>query len=265
MRKKSPRVQGESAESATSPLGDLPPSGPSGGHAQVPAPPASPASGAPALKRRRKLGAPLVNGSGLPTLAWPLPGQEGPPASPVDGGGHPDPLPKGKKLKKKKGEPSSLDLYGLATQKSAVFKKKKKGRAVVNLVEHNRVLESELRLVQALVRRPGSGVWGCAGARSALWATERSWLITHLICQHVSEQVSHVHGLGSHRSPPPALYQATHPKVQKGHIKLRALSPRPKQAHCPAAEASVSIRCWSCLVFFSSWPTLGPDLSVLSF
>lgn len=194
----------------------------------MPAPPASPASGAPALKRRRKLGAPLVNGSGLPTLAWPPPGQEGPPVSPVDGGGHPDPLPKGRKLKKKKGEPSSLDLYGLATQKSAIFKKRKKGRTVVNLVEHSRVLESELKLVQALVSRLGSGVRGCGGARSALWATERSWLITHLICQQVSEQVSHVRGRGRRHHPLPL-----------HSTRLRSLRSRRATSsweHCPRGQ-----------------------------
>ncbi|KAM5275454.1 ribosomal RNA processing protein 1 homolog B isoform 2-T2 [Hipposideros larvatus] len=150
-RKRGPRVQGQSAESAVSPLEGLFQGGPSSGRAQVPAL-ASPDDGAPALKRKRKLGPPLVNGSGPPTLAWPPPGQENPPVSPADRGDCPATPPLGGRLKKKKGDSSSLDLYNLSTQKTAIFKKRKKMKDMLNLnlVEHSQVLESELKLVQAL-------------------------------------------------------------------------------------------------------------------
>ncbi|XP_028007623.2 ribosomal RNA processing protein 1 homolog B isoform X1 [Eptesicus fuscus] len=144
-RKRSPRFQGLVSESTASPLEDLCPGGPDSGYALVPVPHASPASGAPALKRKRKLRAPLANGS-PPTLAWPPPQEEGS----ADGGDCPATLPPGGKLKKKKGEPSRLDLYSPSTQKTAIFKKRKKMREMLNLVEHSRGLESELKLVQAL-------------------------------------------------------------------------------------------------------------------
>lgn len=176
-RKRSPRVQGQSAESAVSPLKDLFQGGPSSGRAQLPAPRASPDDGAPALKRKRKLRAPLVNGSGPPTLAWPPPGQEDPPVGPADREDCPATLPPGGRLRKKKGDPGSHGLYNLSTQKAAVFKKRKKMKDMLNLnlVEHSQVLESELKLVQALVRQPGSGA---GGGRSGLRTTEQSWVIT---------------------------------------------------------------------------------------
>lgn len=150
-RKRSPRGQGESAESAASPLEDSSQGGPDGGHAQALAPQAPPAGGAPALKRKRKLGAPLVNGGGPPTPAWPPPQQEGPPASPADGEACPTPLPQSGRLKKKAGA-GSLELHDPSTQKAAIFKKRKKMKEMLdlNLVERSRVLESELTLVQAL-------------------------------------------------------------------------------------------------------------------
>lgn len=176
-RKRGPRAQGQSTESAGSPLEDVFQGGPSSGHPQVPAK-ASEDDGAPALKRKRKLGPPLVNGSGPPTLAWPLPGQEDPPMSPADRGDCPATPPLAGRLKKKKGDSSSLDLYNPSTQKTAIFKKRKKMKDMLNLnlVEHSQVLESELKLVQALVRHSGSGV---RGGRSDLWTKEQSWLITH--------------------------------------------------------------------------------------
>ncbi|KAM8816363.1 ribosomal RNA processing protein 1 homolog B isoform 3-T3 [Rhynchonycteris naso] len=148
-RKRSPRFQGLIAESKASSLEDLCLCGPDSGHAQVPAPRPSPASGAPALKRKRKLRAPLVNGS-LAVLAWPAPREEGPAANPADRGDCPATLPQGGRLKKKKREPSHLDLYNPSTQKIAIFKKRKKMKEMLNLVEHSKVLESELKLVQAL-------------------------------------------------------------------------------------------------------------------
>lgn len=154
-RKRSPRFQELVAEPTVSPLEDLCQGGPDSGYAVVSVPQASPASGAPALKRKRKLRAPLANGS-PPTLAWPPPQEEGPAASPADGGDCPATLPPGGRLKKKKGEPSRLDLYNPSAQKTAIFKKRKKMREMLNLVEHSRGLESELKLVQALVRQLGS-------------------------------------------------------------------------------------------------------------
>uniref|UniRef100_A0A667GUG8 Ribosomal RNA processing 1B n=1 Tax=Lynx canadensis TaxID=61383 RepID=A0A667GUG8_LYNCA len=130
-RKRSLRVQGESSES-TPPL-------PRGDEAREPSPPAPPASGAPVQKRQRMLGALPINGSGPPALAWPPPQQQGRPAG----------LPPGRRLKKKKGEPSGLDLYDPSHQKAAILKKRKKMKEMCNL-ERRGVLKAEARLVQAL-------------------------------------------------------------------------------------------------------------------
>ncbi|XP_068403273.1 ribosomal RNA processing protein 1 homolog B isoform X1 [Eschrichtius robustus] len=108
----------------------------------------APAGGAPVLKRRRELGALLVNGSGPPTPAWPLPRREGPPASPADRGDCPAIPPQGGKLKKRMGEPGGLDLYDPSAQKAAILKKRKKMKEMSKLAEHGGV-----KLVQAL----GSG------------------------------------------------------------------------------------------------------------
>ncbi|XP_068830866.1 ribosomal RNA processing protein 1 homolog B isoform X3 [Capricornis sumatraensis] len=121
-RKRSPRIQVEGLESTASPLEGV-------------APQASPASGAPVLKKRRELGALLVNGSGLPVLAWPPPQREGPPANPADRRDCPTPLPLGGKLKKKSGGPSGLDLYDSCAQKAAILKKRKKMKEMSNSVE----------------------------------------------------------------------------------------------------------------------------------
>lgn len=195
-RKRNPRFQGLTSESAVSPLEDLCQGGLSNGHGQALAPQASSASGAPAPKRKRKLRAPWVNGSPS-ALAWPPPPQEGEPAaSPAVGEDCPASLPQGGKLKKKKGEPSRLDLYNPCTQKTAIFKKRKKMKEMLNLAEHSRVLESELKLIQTLVRSLGSrkggqgsrakrsGVLassgpssGWRGDQSDLWAKELSWFL----------------------------------------------------------------------------------------
>ncbi|XP_059956392.1 ribosomal RNA processing protein 1 homolog B isoform X2 [Mesoplodon densirostris] len=115
---------------------------------------AAPAGGAPVLKRKRELGALLVNGSGPPTLAWPLPRREGPPASPADGGDCPAILPQGGKVKKRSGESGGLDLYHLSAQKAAILKKRKKMKEMSKLAEHRGV-----KLIQAL---------GSSGALSPL-------------------------------------------------------------------------------------------------
>ncbi|XP_024417765.2 ribosomal RNA processing protein 1 homolog B isoform X2 [Desmodus rotundus] len=148
-RKRNPRFRGLTSESAASPLEDLCQGGLSNGHSQALVSQVSPASGAPAPKRKRKLRAPWINGS-PPTLAWPPPQEEGPAANPTDGEDCPASLPQGRRLKKKRGEPGHLDLYNPHMQKTAIFKKRKKMKEMLNLVEHSRVLESELRLVQTL-------------------------------------------------------------------------------------------------------------------
>nr|XP_035954880.1 ribosomal RNA processing protein 1 homolog B isoform X3 [Halichoerus grypus]XP_035954882.1 ribosomal RNA processing protein 1 homolog B isoform X3 [Halichoerus grypus] len=130
-RKRSPGVQGGSEESASPPpLEDTAPGGPSSAHAQDPAPRAAPASRAPVPKRKRKLGALPVNGSGTPVLAWP----------PSPGG----------RLKKKKGEPGSLELYGPSSQKAAILKKRKRMKEMSKAAACGGVSESEAMLIQAL-------------------------------------------------------------------------------------------------------------------
>lgn len=117
--------------------------------AQVESPEAAAlAGGAPVLKRTRELGALLVNGGGPPTLAWPLP----PPASPADRGDCPATLPQGGKLKKRRRESGGHDPHDLSAQKAAVLKKRKKVKEMSKWAEHRGV-----KLVQALVRRPGPG------------------------------------------------------------------------------------------------------------
>ena len=144
-RKRSPRIQVEGLEPTASPLEGV-------------APQAAPASGAPVLKRRRELGALLVNGSGPPVLAWPLPQREGPPANPADRRDCPSSLPLGGKLKKKSGGPSGLDLYDSCAQKAAILKKRKKMKEMSNLVEPR-----GLKLVPALVRHRGAPKQECQG------------------------------------------------------------------------------------------------------
>ncbi|XP_046504137.1 ribosomal RNA processing protein 1 homolog B-like [Equus quagga] len=155
-RKRSAGLQRESTEVAASPLEDVSQGGPCSARAQRPAPQASPAGGAPVLKKR-KLGALPVNGRGPPTLAWPPPQKEGPLANPADGGACPATLPQGGRLKKKKGEPGTLNLYDPSSQKTAILKKRKKMKEMSNLVEHSGVLESEVKLIRALGSRGAFG------------------------------------------------------------------------------------------------------------
>ncbi|XP_012300215.2 ribosomal RNA processing protein 1 homolog B [Aotus nancymaae] len=155
-RKKSPRAYREMSESAMLPPEDVSQGGPSGGHPQGPR--GSPTGGAQLLKRKRKLGVVPVNGNGLSALAWPPLQQEGPPTSPAEGAnGHPTPPPC--RRVQKKAEPSSLELCGLSSQKTASLKKRKKMREMSNLIEHNGVSESEAGQPQAL---------GSSGAFSSL-------------------------------------------------------------------------------------------------
>uniref|UniRef100_A0A8C3YU09 Ribosomal RNA processing 1B n=1 Tax=Catagonus wagneri TaxID=51154 RepID=A0A8C3YU09_9CETA len=128
LRRRGPRARVPSPESAASPAGDVAPGGPSSGHTRG----VALADGAPVLKRKRKLGALLVNGSG-------------PPASLADGGGCPAALPQGGKPQRKKGERGGLGLHPPSAQKTALLKKRKKMSKMSNLAEHR-----GLKLVQAL-------------------------------------------------------------------------------------------------------------------
>lgn len=134
-RKRSPTVQGGGVEPASPlPPEDAAPGGPSSARIQALAPGASPAGGAPIPKKKRKLGALPVNGSGPPVLAWPL----------APGG----------RLKKKKGEPSSLDLHSPSGQKAAILKKRKRRKEGPESVSLGGVPEAKDTLVPALVRPP---------------------------------------------------------------------------------------------------------------
>ncbi|XP_020926723.1 ribosomal RNA processing protein 1 homolog B isoform X5 [Sus scrofa] len=139
LRKRSLRAQVQSPESAASPPEDAAPGGPASGPTQG----VALAGGAPVLKKQRKLGALLVNGSGPPTRAWPP--QEGPPARPADGGGCPAAVPQSGELGRKKGEPGGLDLRPPCARKAAVLKKRKKVSQMSPLAAHR-----GLKLVQAL-------------------------------------------------------------------------------------------------------------------
>uniref|UniRef100_A0A8C0PMB7 Ribosomal RNA processing 1B n=1 Tax=Canis lupus familiaris TaxID=9615 RepID=A0A8C0PMB7_CANLF len=130
-KKKSSRVQAGSTEStALPPLEDAAPGGPCSARAQDLAPRATPAGGAPVPKRKRKLGALPVNGSGPPALAWPP--------------------PPGGRLKRKKAEHGSPDVHSPSSQKTAILKKRKKVKETSDLAARGAVLESEATLRQAL-------------------------------------------------------------------------------------------------------------------
>ncbi|KAI5941342.1 Ribosomal RNA processing protein 1B [Manis javanica] len=151
LRERSPKAWGEGTPPCHPSHG-----GSGSGPEQGPAPQASPAGAALILKRKRKLRALPVNGSGPPTLAWPPP-QEGPPASPEDGGDGSATLLHGTRLKKQKGEPNGLDLCNLSNQKIAILKKRRKMKEMSNLVGHSGVLKSEVKFSQAL---GSSGAFG---------------------------------------------------------------------------------------------------------
>lgn len=109
-------------------------SGPLGGHPQDLAP-----TGRARVKRKRKLGALLVKGSGLVRLAWPA-------MSPAEAA-----LPEGDKPHKKKAGASSLSSDNLPTQKAAVLKKRKK-RKRSSVLGCSGELGSEAEQCQTLVR-----------------------------------------------------------------------------------------------------------------
>ncbi|ELV10331.1 Ribosomal RNA processing protein 1 like protein B [Tupaia chinensis] len=149
-KKKNLRTHGELWESTMSPPEGAPQNEPSRGHPQGFASRGSPTGGSQAPRRKRKLGALPLNGSGPAILTWPS-------ASPVESGGSLAPVPPCARLQKKKAEPSSLDFCDVPSQKTAILKKRKKMREMSNLVEHNGVLESEVRQIQAL---GSSGTFG---------------------------------------------------------------------------------------------------------
>ncbi|XP_023571817.1 ribosomal RNA processing protein 1 homolog B isoform X2 [Octodon degus] len=134
-RKRSLRAQGEMWEPTVllSEDSGIPP---------VPATQASPAKGAHAAKRKRKLGAVPINGSGLATLAWPQAQKEG-----NDGQAT---LPQCRGPQHKTAESGNHDLCPVSNQKMAVSKKRKKMKEVSNLVERNGVLRSRVRQFQAM-------------------------------------------------------------------------------------------------------------------
>ncbi|KAM6162545.1 ribosomal RNA processing protein 1 homolog B [Erethizon dorsatum] len=133
-RKRSLRAQGEIWEPTVLPPEDS-------GHPPAPAARASPADRAQVPKRKRKLGAVPVNGSGLATLAWPQAQKEG-----NDGQAT---LPQSREPQHKKAELGSHDLYPMSSQKTA-SKKRKKMKEVSNLVENSGVLRPRVRQFQAM-------------------------------------------------------------------------------------------------------------------
>ncbi|XP_037380773.1 ribosomal RNA processing protein 1 homolog B [Talpa occidentalis] len=157
-RKKGLRGQGPGLERmAVAPPPDLSPGSPSSGLSQEPAAPGSPTTGAHIPKRPCKLGVLPANSSSLPTLAWPLTQKEEPPVSRVEGGDCPRHRPQGGRLKKRKGQPSTLDLCDPAGPKNAILKKRKKMKEMSNLVAHGGLLRPEAQLLRALGNRGALG------------------------------------------------------------------------------------------------------------
>ncbi|XP_036024224.1 ribosomal RNA processing protein 1 homolog B isoform X2 [Onychomys torridus] len=138
-RKKSLRAHREIWKPTTLPQEDVSENGPVGGHPQSSATQVA-SSGVQAQKRKRKLGA-LPNSSGALMVQ-----KAGTPISPGEDGQ--TSLPQCKRPQKK-AVSSSLDLYDLSIQKTAILKKRKKMKRPSNFMEHNRVLESSTRRIQA--------------------------------------------------------------------------------------------------------------------
>ncbi|XP_042543270.1 ribosomal RNA processing protein 1 homolog B isoform X2 [Dipodomys spectabilis] len=113
---------------------------------QSPAAQGAPTNGTQVLKRKRKLGALPVNGTGLPNVSWPSMQK----ASPGQGEDGQVPPPQFKRPQKKKAERSSLILHSLSSQRTAVLKKRKKIKEMSTFLEHNGVMESKVKKIQAL-------------------------------------------------------------------------------------------------------------------
>lgn len=237
-RKRSPGVQGGSEESASPPpLEDTAPGGPGSAHAQDPAPRAAPASRAPVPKRKRKLGALPVNGSGTPVLAWPP--------------------PPGGRLKKKKGEPGSLELYGPSSQKAAILKKRKRLKEMSKAAACGGVSESEAMLIQALVRQPAP-IYG-AGVRGQARAPDRG---AGLVCDSLDQRGNTRAPLAGSRDrrPGPPARQAAPSEAAEGPAPSRKECP-PGRPHCCRATSTGGRASPSDPVpcsFIKSQPTFGP-------
>ncbi|KAM6224053.1 ribosomal RNA processing protein 1 homolog B [Rhynchocyon petersi] len=137
------------------PSNDCAQSGPSNDCAQEPSTQSPSIGGIQAVKRKRKLGALPVNGSSLAVRAWSPAGKEGLQTSLEKRKDGHHALPQGMKLKKKKkkGAPGNLDLcdlYDLPNPKARVLKKRKKVKEMLHLMEHNGVLDTEVKQIRAL-------------------------------------------------------------------------------------------------------------------
>ncbi|XP_040588009.1 ribosomal RNA processing protein 1 homolog B isoform X2 [Mesocricetus auratus] len=141
-RKKNLRVHREIWKSTALPQEDVSENDPTGGHPQSAAAPVSSSEGVQAQKRKRKLGALPVNSGGLTVQ------KAGTPTSAGEEKDDQTALPQCKRPQKTVS--SSLDLYDLSSQKTAILKKRKKMKQMSDLVEHNGVLESSARRIQAL-------------------------------------------------------------------------------------------------------------------
>ncbi|XP_055463078.1 ribosomal RNA processing protein 1 homolog B isoform X2 [Psammomys obesus] len=142
-RKKSLRAHRETRKSTTLPQEGVSENDPVVGHPQNSAAQSSSSGGVQAQKRKRKLGALLVSSGGLTVQ------KAGIPTSPIEGKDDQTTLPQCKTPQKKRAS-SSLDLCDTSSQKTAILKKRKKMKHMSNLTEHNGVVESSTRPIQAL-------------------------------------------------------------------------------------------------------------------
>ncbi|XP_037686826.1 ribosomal RNA processing protein 1 homolog B [Choloepus didactylus] len=149
-RKRSLKVQEGTVELAASPPEGVFQRGPGSQHPQEPAAPASPPGGVQSPKGKQRPRAPPVLRGSLAPQPPPRLEKESPPAGPGEEGGLQNPLPPGLRLKKRKREPSSPDLCDFSNQKTAILKKRKKMKEMLNLVEHNGVFKTEAKQIQAL-------------------------------------------------------------------------------------------------------------------
>ncbi|XP_076975137.1 ribosomal RNA processing protein 1 homolog B isoform X3 [Tamandua tetradactyla] len=149
-RKKSLRVQEGTLELAASPVESIFQGGPGSERCQEPATGTSPTGRIQSLKEKQKPGALPVHSNNLAPLPLPRLQKESPPAGPREEGDTQTSPPLCLRLKKRKREPSSLDLWDLSNQKTVVLKKRKKMKEMLNLVDHNGVLKTEAKQIQAL-------------------------------------------------------------------------------------------------------------------
>uniref|UniRef100_A0A8C2N8T5 Ribosomal RNA processing protein 1 homolog B n=1 Tax=Cricetulus griseus TaxID=10029 RepID=A0A8C2N8T5_CRIGR len=143
LRKKNLKVHREIWKSTPLPQEDMSENDPTHGHPQSADAQVSSSEGVRAQKRKRKLGALPVNSGGLTVQ------KAGTSTSPEEEKDDQTTLPQCKRPQKKTAS-SSLGLYDLSSQKTAILKKRKKMKQMSDLVEHNGVLESSTRQIQAL-------------------------------------------------------------------------------------------------------------------